>query len=599
MALNWNAAARALGQGMLSVVMPSHNLGPVIAANVLEVCRTFRGRFPFEVVVADDGSDDDTLSELARVAAQCPELICVSLKQNSGKGEALKRGFLASHGTYVLFLDGDLDLPAWQTCRLFDVMDREQADVVIGSKQHPESKLQYPWHRRIISRIYYLLVKMMLGLPLHDTQTGIKLFKRNALEFAYPRLLVKRFAFDIEMLAVLHEQGYRLAESPIILEFQGKWGYVKPSAAREVMVDTLAVFYRIRILHYYQAIRHVVAPHPPPRISVVIAYPNYTHYMDECLEGLRRQTYTHFDAIILPDRSGAGRQLPAWATEIPTGAIRPAEKRNIGIKNSVGDIVAFIDDDAFPDPYWLEQAVVHFADPTVGAVGGPGSTPPTDPYLAMLSGRIYENPLVSGEYRYRYTPTRVRDVDDFPSCNLLVRASVLREVGGFRTDFWPGEDTYLCMDIVKRLGLKIVYDPRVHVYHHRRRLFLPHLRQIGRYALHRGYFAKRFPSTSRRIGYMMPSLFVAGLILGIPLALCSNLLRTLYFSVLAIYGMVTLLSCISLNPLTWLLTWVGLMMTHGVYGIRFMMGLLTDRLPGEVKRFDHPSEKPTVQIKLE
>ena len=107
-----------------------------------------------------------------------------------------------------------------------------------------------------------------------------------------------------------------------------------------------------------------------------------------------------------------------------------------------------------------------------------------------------------------------RDVDDYPSCNLLVRTDVLREIHGYRTDFWPGEDTLLCEDIVYGQGKRLVYDPWSIVYHHRRRLFGPHLRQLGRYAFHRGYFVKKSPKTSFKLSYFIPSLFVLGVILG-------------------------------------------------------------------------------------
>ena len=107
-----------------------------------------------------------------------------------------------------------------------------------------------------------------------------------------------------------------------------------------------------------------------------------------------------------------------------------------------------------------------------------------------------------------------RDVDDYPSCNLLVRADVLRAINGYRTDFWPGEDTLLCEDIVYGQGKRLVYDPWAIVYHHRRRLFGPHLRQLGRYAFHRGYFVKKSPKTSFKLSYFIPSLFVLGLVAG-------------------------------------------------------------------------------------
>jgi glycosyltransferase involved in cell wall biosynthesis len=358
---------------------------------------------------------------------------------------------------------------------------------------------------------------------------------------------------------------------------------------KQVLLDTLAVFYRLRILKYYQNIPVPKMPAPPPLVSIVIAYPSATHFLDECLDGISRQSYRNYEVILLPDEA-SGHTWPPNIREIPTGKLLPAEKRNIGINNAKGDVIALIDDDAFPFDNWLSDAVACFSDRTIAAVGGPASTPPNDPYMARLSGDVFANRLVSGPFRYRYEPGMARDVEDYPSCNLIVRTDVMKKAGGFRTDFWPGEDTYLCLDITRKLEMKIAYDPRVEVHHHRRKLFLPHLRQIGRYAMHRGYFAKKFPETSRKMSYALPSLLVLGLVAGGVAASFCPFLRTIYFSALLIYAAVSLLSSFKLNPVSWLFVWAEVVLTHLVYGVRFMAGLLAAELPDERKRFDHPSE---------
>ena len=282
---------------------------------------------------------------------------------------------------------------------------------------------------------------------------------------------------------------------------------------------------------------------------------------------------------------------------MPTGKVRPAEKRNIGIKAAKGEIVAFIDDDAYPDAHWIEYAVRYFGDETVGAVGGPGVTPPNDPFLARIGGRVYDNLLVSGNYRYRYKAGGVRrDVDDYPSCNLFVGKSLLDSFGGYRTDFWPGEDTLLCKDIVDS-GKRIVYDPWVVVCHHRRALFGPHLRQLGRYAFHRGYFVKRFPSNSLHLSYFVPSLFVLYLFVWAALVIIPQpiVMSVEFFIVwnaamtvpLLAYVALVALTTFAVNPLVWLMTACGVFATHVTYGIRFMGGLLARRAPCEFIGRDH------------
>jgi glycosyltransferase involved in cell wall biosynthesis len=260
----WDAARRQIGAGCLSVIMPAHNLGSIIAANVRHVHSLLDGRIPFEIVVVDDGSADETSRGIEGVARELAGVRPVFLEQNMGKGAALRAGFQAARGNFVLLLDADLDLPPRQAAGFFDILERKKADVVIGSKRHPQSVLNYPWTRRVVSNVYYCLVKILIGLPVRDTQTGIKLFKREVLSWVLPRMLVKRFAFDLEVLAIAHEKGFRVAEAPITLDFQGDaWGCLRWTAVKQILNDTLAVFYRLRILRYYRNLNVATAPAAP------------------------------------------------------------------------------------------------------------------------------------------------------------------------------------------------------------------------------------------------------------------------------------------------------------------------------------------------
>lgn len=590
---DWSAARACLGaSGRLSIIMPAFNLGPTIAANTDRVHGLLTNHLSFEIILVDDGSTDDTATAIRLATQTHPQTVRpVLLTTNVGKGAALKAGLAACSGSHVLLLDGDLDLSPQKIPTFFSVMHHAKADIVIGSKRHPQSLIDYPWHRRVTSWCYYTLVRLLVGLPITDTQTGMKLFRREAITWAFERMLCKSFAFDLEVLAICHAKGFRVAEAPIQMEFGDKWGCLTLANVKRVMTDTLAIFYRLRILHYYPSVEVHSLPDPLPLVSIVIACPASSPYLDECLAGIAQQTYPSIETLVLPDEPADRVAAPKVGLRvIPTGHIRPAEKRNLGIRQARGELVAFLDDDTIPSPDWLRRAVPYFSDKTVGGVGGPGVTPSHDPHLAQLGGAVYAHPLVSGGSSYRYRPGRIRSCDDLPSCNLIVRAAVLQELDGFNTAYWPGEDTILCSEIVHRLGFRIVYDPWASVAHHRRPLFGPHLRQVGRYALHRGFFAKRFPTTSRRPAYMLPTAFVLGLAVGAPLSLVHPWLAYIYLASVAAYLLITFVASCRKRPLDWLLLWLGIMTTHLVYGVRFLQGILSRHMPCEQQRFDHPAE---------
>ena len=604
----WHDAQRTLGGETLSVILPVYNLASTIAANLDEVAAVLdEGGLAYELVPVDDGSSDDTakaLREFAERFAAHPAAgrtrSCrpVLLEKNAGKGNALKEGFQASTGAFVLLLDGDLDIRPSSLPGFFAAMAANRADIVIGSKRHPQSKVQYPWHRRLSSAIYFALVRLIVGLPITDTQTGMKLFRRNMLGDALDRMLVKTYAFDLELLSIAYGRGAKIVEAPVEIRYGMKFGALRPKTVRDMLHDTFAVFYRLRILGYYAKVEVPPPLEKPPLVSVVIACPDDSWMLQECLKALAGQTYRHFEVIVLPDdaKELKGDHGLIDLKVIPTGKVRPAEKRNLGIDAAKGDVVAFIDDDAYPEAHWLEHAIKYFGEPAIGGVGGPGVTPPGDGFLARAGGRVYENFFVSGNYRYRYLGGRVRlDVDDYPSCNLLVRTDVLRKIGGYRTDFWPGEDTLLCEAIVLGEHKRIVYDPWVLVFHHRRRLFLPHLRQLGRYGFHRGYFVKRFPATSCRFSYFVPTFFVLYL-----LALAGIWTWRVYagggaigaWAMLALwpflaYLFLTGVTTFSFNPFLWLLTWLGVFTSHVTYGLRFLQGLFAAKAPCEFIGRDH------------
>ena len=591
----WVLTREILGADTLSVIMPVYNLASSIVQNLAETAKLYEEHeIRTQLIPVDDGSSDGTQEEIKKFlssnhdAWKYVKITPVLLEKNGGKGGALRAGFGKAEGEYVMLLDGDLDIKPKQTPFFFEQMRNKNADIVIGSKRHRRSVVQYPWHRRLVSWFYFTLVRIFIGLPITDTQTGMKLFRRKVLGEALDRMLVKTYAFDLELLAIAHSRGARIAEAPVVIKFGNKFGALKPNTVNSMALDSLAVFYRLKILKYYERVEPVCPMATSPLVSVVIACPGPSALLNECIAGLKEQSYANWEAIVLPDENFEFGEPDSRIKIVPTGKVRPAEKRNEGIRLSRGEIVAFIDDDAYPDAHWLEYAIRYFGASDIGAVGGPGVTPPNDSFLAKIGGRIYSSFLVAGNYRYRYVAGGVRrDVDDYPSCNLLVRKDILHKIGGYRIDFWPGEDTLLCKDIIDS-SYRIVYDPWVIVYHHRRAIFAPHLRQLGRYAFHRGYFCKRFPSNSLHLSYFVPSLFVAYisiLLLAILPFGFSGLLPafSVWLSVapLLVYFALTLATVFSFNPASWILGAVGVFLTHITYGLRFIQGLLAKKAPCE------------------
>jgi glycosyltransferase involved in cell wall biosynthesis len=247
-----------LYEGKISVIMPAYNESGHIYDNITETHRVMaNSKCRFEIIVVDDGSHDPTYHESMKAADALPDVKVVHYLFNNGKGNALREGFDHATGDYVVFLDSDLDLHPSQLDTLFKVMRDEKANVVIGSKHHPDSHLEYPAVRKIISRVYALSLKMLFNLPLRDTQTGLKVYEYEVLKKVFPKILSKRYAYDLELLVNANRLGFKVVEAPVVLDFRRprKWGRIGLNDLYLTGVDTLAIFYRLRILRYYDGIK--------------------------------------------------------------------------------------------------------------------------------------------------------------------------------------------------------------------------------------------------------------------------------------------------------------------------------------------------------
>lgn len=225
--------------GSVSVVLPAYRLGEHIAPNMEAVANALPGA---QIVVVDDGSDDDTYEQALQSANGLARALVIKHEQNRGKGAALQTGAAAAEGSTVILLDGDLDLPPAQLPGLLDLFSERNADVLVGTKQPGMRGGRYPWKRRALSRLFSLVTRVLFRLPIDETQTGLKIFRRDALEKGLADLRVFGYAFDLELLVRTHRAGYRLTQAPVELKVGASSAPLRLATLWEMGRDTLRIF---------------------------------------------------------------------------------------------------------------------------------------------------------------------------------------------------------------------------------------------------------------------------------------------------------------------------------------------------------------------
>jgi O-antigen/teichoic acid export membrane protein/glycosyltransferase involved in cell wall biosynthesis len=238
----------------LSLVIPFYNPGHRLAFHVQAVVDALRAeRVAFEVIAVSDGSTDGSPASIAGI----DQVRIIELAENQGKGAALRVGLAQGRGRYLGFIDGDGDIPARQLNHFLAAIRAGDPDVVLGSKLHPGSDIVYPPLRRLYSFGYRQLTRLLFRLPTRDTQTGIKLIRRETLAAVLPKMVEKRFAFDLELLVVARRMGYRsFVEHPVQIA-ERFTTTISPRAVWRTLLDTFAIFYRLRVAHFYGP--HLVA----------------------------------------------------------------------------------------------------------------------------------------------------------------------------------------------------------------------------------------------------------------------------------------------------------------------------------------------------
>ncbi len=313
-----------------------------------------------------------------------------------------------------------------------------------------------------------------------------------------------------------------------------------------------------------------------PRVSVIVVAPELNAFGRRCLTGLL-ELAEETQIVFVPDEAPDPEPLLEAVDVVPSDSgVTTGHKRHLGLERARGEIVALIDDDAYPHPSWLRNALaVLDDDPQVVAVAGPTLTPPDDSELEQLGGRVYASPLVSGPHNWRYTFAEPADVDDAPSVNLVLRRSEAEAVGLDSEDRW-GEDTLLCEGLLRRGG-RIRYEPAAIVYHSRRPLWGPHLRQLYRWSRHRSAYARTVGGNSRRPAYFAPTALLLFLLGGLFLRGPATRLRGPWRAGIFAYILACLVAGADRSPRRWLRLSGAIVATHVVYGFGFLTGLIGAR----------------------
>jgi glycosyltransferase involved in cell wall biosynthesis len=434
----------------LTVIIPVYNRGEDIVGNVGVIRTRIADRLPddeLEVIVVSDGSIDATAERLLQ--ARDAGMRVIHYDRNLGKGYAVKVGALAAHGDWIALVDADLDLDPASIPEYLGVARREQLDFAIGSKRHPRSIVQYPRSRAIASWCYQQLNRVLFRLDVRDTQVGLKVLSRRVVDEVVPLLLVKRFAFDLELLAVAAALGYRrVRELPVRLEYQFSGSQLGSRAVARALVDTAAIFYRLRVLRTYQRKRQLlrgasaVLPELQPLVSLV------------------------------------GDPNAAAVLDYPR--LEPAED----VETAQGELFAILPAQARPAGNWVTAAVPYFADSSVAAVVVPTLTPARATLRERAAAAVLESRLGGGSRRSRYFPGNVRVVSDHPGGAVIVRRS--DSLAATEAAVGPGE---LVTWLAER-GRRTVYTPDASVAAPPPPLLGPHLSATYLHAKMRGAVAR-------------------------------------------------------------------------------------------------------------
>lgn len=233
---------------LLSVVIPVYNCEDTVSRSLQRIGSVLSSiSSNYEIIVVNDGSKDKTLEVLQIEQLSNAHLKIITYPDNMGKGYAVKKGVINSHGDVVVFTDGDLDISPNIIGQY--IQQLRDCDLVIASKAHPHSVVNARMSRRILSRLFNFIVRVIVGIKVADTQAGMKAGRGDVLRKTFGIMLVKRYAFDVELLTIATMLKKNIREMPIEITLDKRF---KIKEMVKMFLDVLAIGYRLRISRWYR-----------------------------------------------------------------------------------------------------------------------------------------------------------------------------------------------------------------------------------------------------------------------------------------------------------------------------------------------------------
>jgi hypothetical protein len=523
---------------VLTVVVPVYNGGDEIVGNVELIRRTVVDGLPgeaVELIVVSDGSME-TGERLLAARAEAGIRV-IHYDRNLGKGYAVKAGTLAAHGDWVAFIDADLDLDPRSIPEYIALARREDLDFAIGSKRHPDSVVHYPWARKAASWCYQQLNRLLFRLDVRDTQVGLKVLNRRVVDEVVPLLLVKQFAFDLELLAVATALGHgRIRELPVRLDYRFTGSALGSATVLRALWDTAAIFYRLRLLRTYQRKQGLVGARPRPRGEMPLVSVVGDHSAASALD------YPLLEAASSPE-------------------------------SAKGEVLAVVRGGGRPSGNWVTAAVPFFGDDDVAAVVTPAVAPVQAPLRELAAAAVLESHLGGGSRRSSVFPGNLRIVDDYAPGSLVAR----------RSDYLAALGAHVEADeLVAWLAARnrtVVYTPDASVTARQPPLLRPHLSATFRHGRARGRAARRTRGRSVSAATALSLAPAAAALLGVAFLVAGGRLFTPGLVLVLVYAAALALSGVRAgvrfrSPAVGVLEPLAVVPSQAAYLLGFLRGVV-------------------------